>query len=139
MTVCVLDVGGGTADITVHDVEEVDGCIVLAEALPPVGALAGSVYVDRAFRCARGRRGHRVASVQCSGGQAHSPLHSCCFHHLVVVQAVLSCTGWGVSLRCLGCGTPSGVATSHGQVGTEAGGEGRGVRAMACKTAPVDG
>jgi hypothetical protein len=51
MTVCVLDVGGGTADITVHDVEERGGRTVLAEALHAVGALAGSAYVDTAFRC----------------------------------------------------------------------------------------
>lgn len=50
MTVCVLDVGGGTADITVHDVEERGGHIVLAESLHGVGALAGSVYVVNAFR-----------------------------------------------------------------------------------------
>ncbi len=50
MTVCVLDVGGGTADITVHDVEERGGRTALAEALHAVGALAGSVYVDTAFR-----------------------------------------------------------------------------------------
>jgi hypothetical protein len=50
MTVCLLDVGGGTADITVHDVQEQGERVVLAEAVHAAGALAGSVYVDEAFR-----------------------------------------------------------------------------------------
>lgn len=48
-TVCILDIGGGTADITVHDVEERGGKVVLAEALHATGAMCGGAYVDRAF------------------------------------------------------------------------------------------
>ncbi len=50
MTVCVLDVGGGTADITMHSVQERKGHAVLTKSLHAVGALAGGVYVDAAFR-----------------------------------------------------------------------------------------
>ena len=71
MTVCVLDVGGGTADITVHDVEERAGRTVLAEALHAVGALAGSAYVDTAFRCGRASGEH--GSGQCF----HMPTAAC--------------------------------------------------------------
>ncbi len=47
---CVLDVGDGTADITVHDVIERGGQCVLAEAVSADGAMCGSQYVDMAFR-----------------------------------------------------------------------------------------
>ncbi len=50
MTVCVLDVGGGTADVTVHHVEHRGQQLVLSEKVSATGALCGSVYVDQAFR-----------------------------------------------------------------------------------------
>lgn len=49
MTVCVLDAGGGTVDISVHMVEERGGSSVLADALWSVGELCGSTYIDQAF------------------------------------------------------------------------------------------
>jgi molecular chaperone DnaK (HSP70) len=51
MTVMVVDVGGGTTDITVHACRSVGGQVVLAEAVSAEGSLCGAVMVDEAFRC----------------------------------------------------------------------------------------
>ncbi|KAJ9522869.1 hypothetical protein QJQ45_023653 [Haematococcus lacustris] len=50
MSVMVLDVGGGTADATVHNCQALGGQVVLSEATCAEGALCGSVYVDKEFR-----------------------------------------------------------------------------------------
>ncbi|KAL6759043.1 hypothetical protein V8C86DRAFT_1390447 [Haematococcus lacustris] len=50
MSVMVLDVGGGTADVTVHNCEERGGRCVLAESTRAMGGLCGSVFVDNNFR-----------------------------------------------------------------------------------------
>jgi molecular chaperone DnaK (HSP70) len=52
MTVMVVDVGGGTTDVTVHNCQDVGGKAVLAEAVSAEGALCGGVLVDEAFRWA---------------------------------------------------------------------------------------
>ncbi len=49
MTLCVIDVGGGTCDLTAHVVEELHGRPVLSEAVPADGVLAGGVLVDQSF------------------------------------------------------------------------------------------
>ncbi|MEW5309674.1 MAG: hypothetical protein WDW38_001543 [Sanguina aurantia] len=45
----VVDAGGGTVDITVHEVETRAGEQVLAESICAQGAYAGSTFVDSAF------------------------------------------------------------------------------------------
>ncbi|KAJ9507626.1 hypothetical protein QJQ45_019183 [Haematococcus lacustris] len=50
MSVMVLDVGGGTADVTVHNCEERGGRCVLAESTRAMGGLCGSVFVDNNLR-----------------------------------------------------------------------------------------
>ncbi len=42
----VLDCGGGTADITMHSVSEIDPVLKLDELAPPSGGPFGSTYVD---------------------------------------------------------------------------------------------
>ncbi|GFH15348.1 heat shock protein 12B [Haematococcus lacustris] len=49
MSVMVLDVGGGTADVTVHNCEQRGGRCVLAESTRAMGGLCGSVFVDNNF------------------------------------------------------------------------------------------
>ncbi|GFH28377.1 uncharacterized protein HaLaN_26855, partial [Haematococcus lacustris] len=50
MSMMVLDVGGGTADATVHKCKALGGQAVLSEAACAEGVLCGSVYVDKEFR-----------------------------------------------------------------------------------------
>jgi molecular chaperone DnaK (HSP70) len=50
MNVMVVDVGGGTTDVTVHACREVGGQVVLSEKVVAEGALCGAVLVDEAFR-----------------------------------------------------------------------------------------
>ncbi|GFH24970.1 uncharacterized protein HaLaN_22855, partial [Haematococcus lacustris] len=50
MSVMVLDVGGGTADATVHNCQALGGQAVLSEATCAEGALCGSVFVDAEFK-----------------------------------------------------------------------------------------
>jgi molecular chaperone DnaK (HSP70) len=52
MNVMVVDVGGGTTDVTVHACQSKGGGsqVVLAEAVVAEGALCGAVLVDEAFR-----------------------------------------------------------------------------------------
>jgi molecular chaperone DnaK (HSP70) len=50
MTVMVVDVGGGTTDVTVHHCEDVGGKVVLAEEVTAVGDICGGVMADEAFR-----------------------------------------------------------------------------------------
>ncbi len=45
----VLDCGGGTADITMHSVSEIDPVLKLDELAPPSGGPFGSTYVDAEF------------------------------------------------------------------------------------------
>jgi molecular chaperone DnaK (HSP70) len=48
-TFMVVDAGGGTVDITVHQVVRRGGELALAEMTAGVGALFGATYVDEAF------------------------------------------------------------------------------------------
>jgi hypothetical protein len=50
MTVMVVDVGGGTTDVTVHNCQDVGGKAVLAEAVTAEGDICGGVMADDAFR-----------------------------------------------------------------------------------------
>ncbi len=50
MTVMVVDVGGGTTDITVHSCSNVGGQVVLSEVVSAQGNLFGGVRVDDEFR-----------------------------------------------------------------------------------------
>ncbi len=93
MTVCVLDVGGGTADITVHDVEERGGRTVLAEALHAVGALAGSVYVDAAFRWVVLAGDQYRQGQRCSVACIAQLLRKACLPVLCGVQGALPASG----------------------------------------------
>ena len=45
----VLDCGGGTVDITMHQVEEKEPTLKLKEIAPPSGGPFGSTYVDLEF------------------------------------------------------------------------------------------
>jgi molecular chaperone DnaK (HSP70) len=45
----VIDAGGGTVDITVHDCEARGGHVVLAEALTSAGHLFGAAHINAAF------------------------------------------------------------------------------------------
>jgi molecular chaperone DnaK (HSP70) len=58
MMVMVVDAGGGTTDVTVHEVHEVGGQAVLKEAVRTKGALCGGVLVDEAFRWVGGMDFH---------------------------------------------------------------------------------
>ncbi|MEW5318103.1 MAG: hypothetical protein WDW38_009354 [Sanguina aurantia] len=45
----VVDAGGGTVDVTVHEVEEEAGEVLLAEVVSADGDFSGSTFVDRNF------------------------------------------------------------------------------------------
>ncbi|MEW5318104.1 MAG: hypothetical protein WDW38_009354 [Sanguina aurantia] len=69
----VVDAGGGTVDVTVHEVEEEAGEVLLAEVVSADGDFSGSTFVDRNFEAFyRHEVGHTYGNSSSGSGPGNS-------------------------------------------------------------------
>jgi hypothetical protein len=89
-TFMVVDAGGGTVDITVHEVVNKGGELVLAEMIAGAGGLFGATYVDEAFlEHFKGtvRSSAERCAVWADAAFSHSTAVAATFVHLAIIAS----------------------------------------------------